>query len=82
MNMNRSITTISRKGQITLPKQLREGLKLEPGDRVEVVMGEGYLIIRPVTPPSEGLRGLAKGLLDQDSVEYIRQLRREDLEEL
>ncbi len=31
---------ITSKGQVTLPKQVREHLRLEPGDRVDFVVGE------------------------------------------
>lgn len=32
-------TTISRKGQITVPVEIREALGLEPGTRIEICMG-------------------------------------------
>lgn len=31
---------ITSKGQVTLPKQVREQLRLKPGDRVDFVVGE------------------------------------------
>lgn len=36
--------TITSKGQITLPKALREQLHLSPGDRVEFILGEDNVI--------------------------------------
>jgi antitoxin PrlF len=44
--MNNS-STISSKGQITIPQEIRRRLGLEPGDRVEFVMEEGRTIVRP-----------------------------------
>ncbi len=40
-------STISRKGQITVPQEIRKRLGLEPGDRVEFVIEEGRTVIRP-----------------------------------
>ncbi len=40
-------STISSKGQITVPQGVRKRLGLEPGDRVEFVMEEGRTVIRP-----------------------------------
>jgi antitoxin PrlF len=40
-------STISSKGQVTVPQAIRKRLGLEPGDRVEFVMEEGRTVIRP-----------------------------------
>jgi AbrB family looped-hinge helix DNA binding protein len=45
--MNNS-STISSKGQVTVPQEIRKRLGLEPGDRVEFVVEEGRTVIRPV----------------------------------
>ena len=44
--MNNS-STISSKGQVTIPQEVRKRLGLEPGDRVEFVVEEGRTIVRP-----------------------------------
>jgi antitoxin PrlF len=49
--MNNS-STISSKGQITVPHEIRKRLGLETGDRVEFVVEEGRTVIRPAR--SEG----------------------------
>jgi antitoxin PrlF len=49
--MNNS-STISSKGQITVPQEIRKRLGLETGDRVEFVVEEGRTVIRPAR--SEG----------------------------
>jgi AbrB family looped-hinge helix DNA binding protein len=36
--------TITSKGQITLPKALRDQLQLSPGDRVEFILGEDNVV--------------------------------------
>ena len=58
--MNNS-STISSKGQITVPREVRKRLGLEPGDRVEFVQEEGRTVIRPArseTNPFEKYIGI------------------------
>ncbi|MGA8762143.1 MAG: AbrB/MazE/SpoVT family DNA-binding domain-containing protein [Candidatus Sulfotelmatobacter sp.] len=40
-------STISSKGRLTVPQEIRKRLGLEPGDRVEFVMEEDRTVIRP-----------------------------------
>jgi antitoxin PrlF len=50
--------TITSKGQITLPKHLRESLDLEKGDRIEFVKeDDGRYAIVPVTGHLSSLKG-------------------------
>ncbi len=44
-------STISSKGQITVPLQIRERLGLREGDRVEFVIERGSTILRPARAP-------------------------------
>lgn len=44
--MNHS-STISSKGQITVPQEIRKRLGLAPGDRVEFVIEQDRTVIRP-----------------------------------
>ena len=39
--------TLSPKGQITLPKDIREALELKPGDMVMLTVSNGRLIFSP-----------------------------------
>ncbi|MFM1884866.1 MAG: hypothetical protein RL026_23 [Pseudomonadota bacterium] len=49
---------LTSKGQITLPKEVRETLGVYSGDRVEfVASGAGYLL-RPATQDLRSLRGI------------------------
>ena len=51
-------STITSKGQTTLPKAIRDSLSLKPGDKVRyVVLDEGALIM-PVRPTSMLFRSL------------------------
>jgi AbrB family looped-hinge helix DNA binding protein len=40
-------STISSKGQVTVPQEIRKRLGLDPGDRVEFVMERDCTVIRP-----------------------------------
>ncbi|PIU58836.1 AbrB family transcriptional regulator, partial [Candidatus Bathyarchaeota archaeon CG07_land_8_20_14_0_80_47_9] len=52
-----SITKLSSKGQITIPKDIRDKLKLEPGDKVLMEATEHAAVIRPLKKPSESMKG-------------------------
>lgn len=67
--------TISSKGQITLPKILREKYHLNDGETVVILdSGDGVLIKHP----QESLRGLLKGKIDTDQFEReLKKLRKE-----
>lgn len=51
-----SITTITQKGQVTIPVAMRNALGWSPYDRVEVKMGDGGVKIEPI----EDLLDIAK----------------------
>jgi len=40
-------STMTSKGQLTVPQEIRKRLGLETGDRVEFVVEEGRTVIRP-----------------------------------
>ena len=43
-------TTLTSKGQITIPKEIRERLVLHTGDRLDFILTEtGDLLLKPVT---------------------------------
>ncbi|SER19753.1 looped-hinge helix DNA binding domain-containing protein, AbrB family [Nitrosomonas sp. Nm51] len=45
-----ALTTLTSKGRVTIPKQIRESLNLKTGDKIEIVVTEkGEAIIRPVS---------------------------------
>ena len=80
-----SIVKISSKGQVTIPKEVREALGLKPGDRVEIKVEGNIAVLEPLRKPSESMRGLgckAKEKLGVSAAELVHRLRREDEEEL
>jgi antitoxin PrlF len=56
---------LSSKGQITIPKEARERLKIGPGDRVKFFFdAQGKLIVVPKLPAS-ALRGILRSPLNR-----------------
>jgi AbrB family looped-hinge helix DNA binding protein len=54
-----SIATVTTKGQITIPKEIRDYLKLETGSKVEFVIDEsGNVKIVPLNVPLKALSGV------------------------
>jgi len=54
-----SAATLTSKGQITLPKRVRDELGLGPGDRVDFVpLEDGNFAIVPATHSVKSLKGL------------------------
>ncbi len=54
-----STTTITSKGQITLPKEVREHLHVHEGDRLEFMIDDqGKVEMRPISRSIQSLFGL------------------------
>ncbi len=45
-----AVATIASKGQLTVPKEIREPLDLKPGDRVRFVPDGGGVAVRKLRP--------------------------------
>jgi len=56
-----AIVTVSPKYQIVIPKEIREYLKIRPGQRLIVFPYSGRIELVPDRPISES-RGIAKGI--------------------
>jgi len=52
------LTTITSKGQMTLPKAVRDDLKLKPGDQIDVVKEGGRYVLRPRNLSADDLYGI------------------------
>lgn len=68
-------TTVSEKGQITVPKRLRERLDIRAGDQLELTEEGGQLVARKAVPndPVAGVYGILSAPASTD--ETIRALR-------
>jgi AbrB family looped-hinge helix DNA binding protein len=54
--MNQILTVLTRKGQITVPAEIRKALKLKQGDKLAISMsetGQGEATLRPVRSVAE-----------------------------
>lgn len=50
--------TITSKGQVTIPKDIRDILRIGPGDQVDFIVGdEGEVLISPRTCDFRSLKG-------------------------
>jgi len=53
------VSTITRKGQTTIPGEIRRHLKLKAGDRVEfVIEAEGRVVLMPANVDVSELKGI------------------------
>jgi AbrB family looped-hinge helix DNA binding protein len=53
--------TVTSKGQVTLPRKIREALKVGPGDRIDFVLGpDGEIRVRAGEVDVSELRGFLR----------------------
>jgi antitoxin PrlF len=53
-----STSKLSTKGQLVVPKQVRDFLRVRPGDRIDfVIRDDGQVLIRPAVLDIRDLRG-------------------------
>ncbi len=56
-----AIATLTTKGQVTIPKQVRELLRVDTGDQIEfIVTDRGDIVVRGLNLDVGELRGLVK----------------------
>lgn len=59
MKKSAMISTITSKGQTTIPKEVREKLNLRPGDKINfTVESDGRVYIQPLNVDVEELSGI------------------------
>jgi antitoxin PrlF len=75
-------STISSKGQVTVPIEVRHRLGLKAGDRVEFVYEEGRTVLRPAQAPENPFTAYLGALPAFSSLEeinaWVRDLRDDD----
>jgi AbrB family looped-hinge helix DNA binding protein len=55
------ISTITSKGQVTIPKEVRDRMGLKPGDRVDFISDPaGRTVLRPINSDFRSLKGMIK----------------------
>lgn len=69
---------VSRKYQIVIPKQTREALNINRGDKLVVSVKDGQIIMKPMPNNyTEYMRGLHKEVWeDVDTAEYLEEERK------
>lgn len=77
----RARATVTSKGQVTIPLEIRRRLGLEKGDSVDFIVEDGVTIIRPATASNNpfaayaGVLGAFEGVDEVNS--WLRDLRDE-----
>jgi AbrB family looped-hinge helix DNA binding protein len=82
--MKKYFTKISSKGQVTIPKKIRDFLGVKPGDTLEFDVVDGNVIVRLSERPSNSILGIGlkvKEKLGLSAADLVYDMRREDLEE-
>lgn len=80
------VITMSTKGQIVLPSEMREALSLEAGSKLAVFYEDGTIMLKPITIPSpEDFRESLKkaqmwasevGYVESDVASLIKEVRK------
>jgi AbrB family looped-hinge helix DNA binding protein len=72
-----SKTKITTKGQVTVPKPVRERMGLRPGDELEFIEENGIFRIKKFLPlnPFKKYRGYLKKLTGFDPDNVVREMR-------
>ena len=77
--MQEEIVKVSSKGQVVLPSDIRDELKITKGQRMVMTIHKGIILMKPIKKLSE-MKGILKDS-KSDTENIIRELRKEwDLE--
>jgi AbrB family looped-hinge helix DNA binding protein len=78
----RTSSTISSKGQVTVPIEVRHRLGLREGDRVEFALEEGRTVLRPARPeknPFVAYLGALPAFSSREEINaWVQDLREDD----
>ena len=56
-----ALAKITTKGQVTIPKNIRESLHLHTGDKIEIILNiQGEAVIRPISKKVDDMFGILK----------------------
>ena len=71
-------TTMTSKGQIVIPSELRRKYGLKEGVRIQVIDDGGQIVLQPITPEYvRKVRGLLKGNKGMKALMQDRQMEKE-----
>lgn len=69
-------STVTQKGQVTIPAQVRRKLGLRTGDRVRFVEEGDRIVVKPVPSDVEAAFGLAKARRSASLADYDAAIRK------
>lgn len=64
------IATVTRKGQVTIPREVRRRLGVDTPDKVAFVLDDEGVHLKPVPLTLEGLFGSVPPLPDRETVDF------------
>jgi AbrB family looped-hinge helix DNA binding protein len=82
--MKESTSTLTSKGQVTIPAEIRKHLGIGAGAKVAfVVNGEGDVVVRPARYTLASVRGIVPALPGRETIDFDDQIEEamEDLAE-
>ena len=79
--MSGRITTVTQKGQVTIPAEIRKALKLQARDRVEFTLVDGEARLRPAKSVVEATAGAVKARYKITGWSKLRRAVEEDIAE-
>jgi len=75
-----TVIRVSKKGQATIPKELRERFGIETPGKVLIYEEDGKIVVEPL-PSVEEMQGVHAGRYEEGEVlEHLREMRAEDEE--
>jgi AbrB family looped-hinge helix DNA binding protein len=73
--MTEIVSTVTGKGQVTIPREVRRHLGVAPSDKVVFVIGpDGRVELRPVRFTVGQLRGIVPALPGRETVDFDDQI--------
>jgi AbrB family looped-hinge helix DNA binding protein len=69
MEINMKTITVSPKYQVVIPKEIRMGLKLKPGQKLQVIQAEDrveYIILKDIKDARGFLKGINTDILREE----------------
>lgn len=68
----RKMSTLTAKGQTTVPREIREYLQLGPRQRIAFVVEEGKVVLRPEGRPMSAIVGSLRSKAKMPSKRQVR----------
>ena len=70
------VCVVGTRGQVTIPKDIRDALKIKPGDSIQFKLDGGTIKITKVKDPISKLEGMGTGIFE-NGLEVVKRLRKE-----